>query len=231
MDGYTEAIVQTVNTQIKIGTLHVQVSSYINNRLPLACKQSAMFRLLFVLLSLSFTNCFAQQVADTAIPKYPQGANMPVKFSNAVQKQADEFAGLSKKDSKRISKYTPAFVLDKIDNDSNYQYLHEASYWIVAHYREMIPELIQRIINKKEVGLSNAASLIIEERIESGQLKHYGEGDISQDDLFTISGRANRLLTQITGEDFGHVSMKSSPADLQLLQQKWISWLKSIYPQ
>lgn len=189
-----------------------------------------MLRLLFVLLLFSFTRCFCQQAMDTVVPKYPQGANMPVKFSNAIQRQADAFAALSKKESKRISGYTTAFMLGKIDSDSNYKYLHEAEYWIVAHYRKMIPELIRRITNKKEVGLTNSADLIIPERIESGQMKAYGHGTMSQDDLFTIAGRANRLLSQITGEDFGHVYMASTQADLQLLQQKWIQWLKNIYP-
>jgi len=189
-----------------------------------------MCRVLFVMFLFFVSKGFCQQAADTAVPKYPEGASLSPKFLNAIQTLAQGLDAHFKKDSKRIKKYTPGFVLDKIDTDSNYLYINQAEYWIAFHYQEMIPQLIRRITNKKEVGLTNAADLIIEERIESGQLKHYGEGAISQDDLFTIAGRASRLLTQITGEDFGHVSMHSTPQDLQQLQQKWIGWLKSIYP-
>jgi hypothetical protein len=119
-------------------------------------------------------------------------------------------------------------MLDKIDNEKEYQYLFVAEYWIAFNYQEMIPELINRVTNKKEVGLINSADLIIDDRIKSGDLKFYGHGGVSFDDLFTVSGRANRLLTQITGEDFGHVSMYSTDKQLKELQDLWIAWLQKL---
>jgi hypothetical protein len=69
---------------------------------------------------------------------------------------------------------------------------------------------------------------MIWDRILAGQMKTYGHGGVSRDDLFTVSGRANRLLTKITGEDFKHVSMYSTPEELKALQDKWIKWLTKI---
>jgi len=120
------------------------------------------------------------------------------------------------------------FMLDKIDNDSNYHYIFLAEYWIAFHYQEIIPELIYRLTNKKEVGLVNSADLIIWERVQAKQMQFYGHGGISSDDLFTVAGRANRLLTEITGENFGHVSMYSTQEQLVTLQQAWIKWLKKM---
>ena len=82
--------------------------------------------------------------------------------------------------------------------------------------------------NKKEVGIFNSADLIIWERVQAKQMQFYGHGGISNDDLFTVAGRANRLLTKITGEDFGHVSMYSTQEQLEKLQQAWIKWLKKL---
>ena len=92
----------------------------------------------------------------------------------------------------------------------------------------MIPELIKRITNKEEIGLVNSADLIIWERVQAKQMKFYGHGGVSKDDLFTIAGRANRLLSQITGEAFGHVSMYSTQEQLDRLQKKWMEWLISL---
>jgi len=119
-------------------------------------------------------------------------------------------------------------MLDKIDNDSNYRYIFLAEYWIAFHYKDIIPDLIKRLANKKEVGLANSADLIIWERVQAKQMQFYGHGGISNDDLFTIAGRANRLLAEITGEDFGHVSMYSTQEQLATLQQAWIKWLKKL---
>lgn len=74
----------------------------------------------------------------------------------------------------------------------------------------------------------NSADLIIWERIEAKQMKFYGHGGVSSDDLFTVAGRANRILTKITGENFGNVSMYSTPGQLATLQQRWIKWLKGL---
>lgn len=164
----------------------------------------------------------------TEILKFPENPKMFEKFQNAVEEHTKEFNRLFSKDNDEIKNYTVKFMLDKIDNEKEYKYIFAAEYWIAFNYKAMIPELIARITNKKEVGLVNSADLIIDERIQSGDLKFYGHGGVSFDDLFTVAGRANRLLTEITGEDFGHVSMYSTEKELLELQNSWIDWLKKL---
>jgi len=142
--------------------------------------------------------------------------------------QIIEFNRLFFRDSGIVKHYPTQFMIDKIDNDSDYNYLFQAEYWIAFHYKEIIPGLIYRVTNKQYVGLINTSDLIIWERIQSGQLKSFGHGGISNDDLFTVADRANRLLTIISGEDFGHVSMHSTREELINLQKKWIKWLGTL---
>ncbi|MES2485166.1 MAG: hypothetical protein V4581_04355 [Bacteroidota bacterium] len=127
-----------------------------------------------------------------------------------------EIKSLSEKESQ---------VLEWIDNEKEYHPIFEAEYWMAYNYQSIIPKLIKRITDKKEVGLVNTADLIIWERIQSGDLKFYGHGGSTDDDLFTIAGRANYLLRAITGEHFGHVSMYATEADLKKLQNRWAYWL------
>jgi hypothetical protein len=57
------------------------------------------------------------------------------------------------------------------------------------------------------------------ERVQAKQMQFYGRSGISNNDLFTIAGRADRLLTEITGEDFAHISMNSTQEELVTLQK------------
>ncbi|MFC4478005.1 hypothetical protein [Flavobacterium chungangensis] len=168
--------------------------------------------------------------AQTAVLKlkFPKDPKISQKFQNAIDEQKNQFCWVYKNNKEEVQNYTTEFILDKIDNNREYGYLFEAEYWVGYNYEKIIPQLINRITNKKEVGLVNSADLMIFERIESGDLKAYGHGLIVNDDLFTIAGRANRLLTVVTGENFGSVSMKSTPKDLHILQEKWIVWLNEL---
>jgi hypothetical protein len=172
---------------------------------------------------------FGQTQTDTLNLKFPDNPKLSIKFQKAIKEQTSEYNRLFYRDSATTKHYSARYILDKIDNDSNYlPHLFLSEYWIAFHYKEIIPQLIKRVTNKKEVGLTNSADLIIWERIQSGQMKSYGHGGISFDDLFTVAGRANRLLTEITGEEFGHVSMYSTKEDLVTLQKKWIKWLDKL---
>ncbi|MBX3257456.1 MAG: hypothetical protein KF862_25245 [Chitinophagaceae bacterium] len=167
-------------------------------------------------------------LAQTDSLKFPNNAKLPGKFQKAIKEQAKEYDYLFYRDSATTKHYSVPFMLEKIDNDSNYHYILLAEYWIAFHYKDIIPDLIKRLTNKKEVGLANSADLIIWERVQAKQMQFYGHGGISNDDLFTIAGRANRLLTKITGEDFGRVSMYSTQEQLATLQKKWTKWLKRL---
>ena len=175
---------------------------------------------------LTLQAAFAQKATEKL--KFPENPKISEKFKNAIGEQTKEFNRLFLRNGEEVKNYTVKFILDKIDNEKEYGYIFAAEYWIAFNYKEMIPELISRLTNKKEVGLTNSADLIIQERIESGDLKFYGHGGVSFDDLFTVAGRANRLLKEITGEDFGNVSMYSTEKELKDLQSSWINWLKKL---
>lgn len=185
-----------------------------------------MIRLLLILSI--FVLAVLSGEAQTDSLKFPSNAQLPDKFQKAIKEQTKEYVRLFYRDSTTTKHYSVPFMLDKIDNDSNYHYIFLAEYWIAFHYQYIIPELINRVTNKQEVGLVNSADLIIWERLQAKQMRFYGHGGISNDDLFTIAGRANRLLTKITGEDFGHVSMYSTREELMTLQKEWIKWLRSL---
>lgn len=155
-------------------------------------------------------------------------SSFPPKNLQRIQKAQKEFNEFFKERSKEIIKITPKFMLNKLDHSKEYHYLFVAEYWMAYHYQEMLIPLIKRITNKKEIGLKNTADLLIDERIQSGDLKFYGHGRGVQDDLFTIAGRVNYLLKKITGENFGRVSMYSTPKDLKKLQNRWTYWLLKI---
>lgn len=179
------------------------------------------------LILIFISNISFAQTADLNL-KFPKGSKITQKFQNAIDEQRNQFCWVYKNNREEVQNYTAEFILDKIDNNKDYGYLFEAEYWIGYNYEKIIPQLIDRITNQKEVGLVNSADLMIFERIESGDLKDYGHGFIVNDDLFTVAGRANRLLTCVTGENFGSVSMRSTPQDLKDLQNKWVNWLKNI---
>lgn len=184
--------------------------------------QSFMNRYLLTVLIILFTNCFVQAQTDSL--KFPDKPKLSTRFLKAIHEQTNEYNRLFYKDT-TTKKYFVSFILDKINNDSNYAYLFVAEHWIAFHYPDIIPELIKLLTYKKYVGLVNTADLIIWERIEAKQMQFYGHGRISKDDLFTVAGRANRLLKEISGEDFGNVSMYSTQDQLQTIQKEWIKWL------
>ncbi|MDN3581239.1 hypothetical protein [Mucilaginibacter flavus] len=185
-----------------------------------------MIKLFWIILIIISFICSVQ--AQVLIKPFPKNARMTTRFLEAIAERAKDYDNYCYKDSAITKHYSASFMLDKIDRDSDYRFLFLAESWIAFHYKEMIPDLIKRVTDKKEVGLTNSADLIILERIKSKQLQFYGHGGYSADDLFTIGGRANRLLKKITGENFGRVSMYSTHGELVALQKKWIEWFDKL---
>lgn len=160
--------------------------------------------------------------------KTPKYNSLPISMKGAIEKQKSELDRLFKKSKDQVLSYDSKFILKKVDRDKNYRYIFEAEYWISYNYELIIPALIERVSNKKEIGLSNTADLIIWERIQSQDLEFYGHGGIAQDDLFTVAGRANHLLKKATGQNFGNVSMYSTEKHLKKLQNRWAYWISNL---
>lgn len=159
---------------------------------------------------------------------FPVSAELPAMMVERLEEQSGDFKRLLVKKGAAAPTFTPEFMLDKIDNDPDYHFQFVAELCTGTHYNIMVPELVKRITDKKYVGLTNSADLIIWERIKSGDLKFYGHGGAVNNDLFTVAGRANHLLQRTTGMDFGTVSMHSTAADLQVLQNRWAYWLMNL---
>lgn len=118
-----------------------------------------------------------------------------------------------------------AFILEKIENDPSYQHLKVVEKWSSLHYQALIPELIFRLTQVSKVGLTDAEEIIIWDRVDSGDLIVTGPGAEIEDDLFMVAGRANYLLQNLTGENFGPASMGASEKELIHLRDHWINWL------
>jgi hypothetical protein len=182
-----------------------------------------LFALLFI-MSCAFN--YAQTNHKLNL-EFPADAKLSPRFQSAVDNQKKQFDKLMGWNAE-VKAYKPVFMLDMIDNSPEYNYLYIAEYWIAYNYQAMIPELIKRITNNTEIGLVETGDLVIPDRVVAGQMPYLGDGNVSQDDLFTVAGRANRLLTVITGENFGTVSMNTSPFELKKLQDKWIIWFNKL---
>lgn len=182
-----------------------------------------LFLLVLVLIAISTE---AQVSSDKL--EFPKIETLPENFQKSVDNQIKDYYRLFKKDSSTTNHYSVSFMLGKIDSDSNYRYIFLAEFWSAFHYQDMIPELIKRITDKTEIGLVHSADLIIWERVQAKQMQFWGHGGVSNDDLFTIAGRANRILTKITGQNFGNVSMYATQDQLETLQKNWTKWLKEL---
>jgi len=93
-----------------------------------------------------------------------------------------------------------------------------------------LAELATRVVLRDAGPLRGANRLIIWERVESGDILFEGKGFEVNDDLFTAAGRANWILRNLTGRDFGHVLGSSSPSEIADLQFRWFRYLSGETP-
>ena len=88
-------------------------------------------------------------------------------------------------------------------------------------------ELTYQITNKKETKLKGTSRLIIWDRIISGDIIFEGKGLIMDNDLFTVAGRANQILQNLTNKTFGNVNIHSTDKELETLKNKWLEYLSN----
>jgi len=91
--------------------------------------------------------------------------------------------------------------------------------------KPLLKALIMQITNKAKVDLKATNRLIIWERITSGEIQFEGKGYQVTDDLFTVGGRANWMLRNLTKKNFGYIRPNAADEDLTKLQQIWLRWL------
>jgi hypothetical protein len=85
--------------------------------------------------------------------------------------------------------------------------------------------LILQLNDRTNVRLEGTRRLVIWERIISGEIDFEGKGYQTSDDLFTVAGRANWILRNLTAKTFGLVKPKSSAEELLEIQKKWTRWI------
>ena len=90
--------------------------------------------------------------------------------------------------------------------------------------KSLLKGLIAQITNNSKVELKATSRLIIWERITSGEIQFEGKGYQVSDDLFTVAGRANWMLRNLSKKNFGYVKPPTSGEELARLQQKWMRW-------
>src|SRR5262245_10368153 len=91
--------------------------------------------------------------------------------------------------------------------------------------KTLLKRLVSQVIDKTKVDLKFTNRLIIWERITTGEIQFEGKGYQVSDDLFTVAGRANWMLRNLTKKNFGFVKSNTSESDLNNLQQKWTRFL------
>lgn len=91
--------------------------------------------------------------------------------------------------------------------------------------KTLLKGLVAQITNNAKVELKATSRLIIWERITSGEIQFEGKGYQVSDDLFTVAGRANWMLRNLTNRNFGYVKPNVSGEELAKLQQKWTRWM------
>lgn len=122
--------------------------------------------------------------------------------------------------------YSQALLLKLIEEEA-YISMAKVECIISTNFSDGIALLINHITDRREVGLKDHFNINIMDRIETGYMDlEYGE--VTNDDLFRVSGRSNYLLKELTGQDFGFARMKSSKKELKNLQHKWINWVESL---
>lgn len=86
-------------------------------------------------------------------------------------------------------------------------------------------KLAHQITNETETKLKGTSRLIIWDRISSGDIVFEGKGLIIDNDIYKVSGRANQLLQNLTGKNFGFVNIHTTKTELKSLQKKWLDYL------
>jgi hypothetical protein len=119
--------------------------------------------------------------------------------------------------SKNVTDKSWAEVFSTLNASVN-NYKKDTSYW---------KSLAGMVANNTEAKLSGTSRLVIWDRIISGDIVFEGKGLVIDNDLFTVGGRANQILQNLTGQNFGYVTMQTSEKDLIKLRDRWMDFLSN----
>ncbi len=130
------------------------------------------------------------------------------------------------------NKYSDTFDLQDalviIDTATHLSLIGSAKSWCINNYQSVFPYLVARLSNKRKVGLTNTADLIIWDRIVTGDLKFYGHGGGMTEDIFTIAGRASWILNELTGENFAEVHGNMTEPQSEEFKKLWLKFINKL---
>ena len=120
-----------------------------------------------------------------------------------------------------------ADLLNKNLNDSYWSEVFLTLNASVNHYSKdtsYLKGLANQITNRKETKLRGTSRLIIWDRITSGDITFEGKGLVIDNDLYTVAGRANQILQNLTNKNFGFITIHSNDKELEELKTKWLDY-------
>jgi hypothetical protein len=135
--------------------------------------------------------------------------------------------GINEQSFKEAQQWSADEILSKNVKTSSWPEAYLLMVGALQHREDknLLKGLISQITDITKSNLKYVGRLIIWERITSGEIEFEGKGYQCDDDLFSVSGRSNWILRNLTKKRFGFVSPDSSKEELTLLQKKWTSWL------
>jgi hypothetical protein len=96
-----------------------------------------------------------------------------------------------------------------------------------AKDNDYLNSLANQLTNRTETKLEGTSRLIIWDRIISKDIIFEGKGLVIDNDLFTVSGRANQILQNLTNKNFGYVTINSTEKELKNLKKNWLNYLSN----
>lgn len=124
-----------------------------------------------------------------------------------------------------LKDYTIAYTLNVIKSDKAYGHFELLPKRVSMDYETLLPELIKLLTNSTEVGMDGYPGIMWCRNIGPTDTIDCIAIPYSEDDLFTVAGRANHILKLITCQDFGNVLPNPDKEWLKKLQNRWAYWL------
>ena len=121
-------------------------------------------------------------------------------------------------------------LLNKNSNDKSWGAVFLTLNASVNNYSKdtiYLKALANQVTNNVETKLEGTSRLIIWDRIINGDIIFEGKGLVIDNDLFKVGGRANQILQNLTKKNFGEVAIQTTNEELEVLKNKWLSFLSN----
>ena len=130
----------------------------------------------------------------------------------------------------KAQKLTSTELLNKNLNDKSWSEIFLTLNASVNNYSKdtnYLNSLANQLTNETETKIEGTSRLIIWDRIISKDIIFEGKGLVIDNELFTVSGRANQILQNLTKKNFGNVSINSTEKELKNIKKNWLNYLSN----